>query len=155
MTSMTLANGHWDYSKQMGTDAYAGFLYLIVNKETGKSYIGRKQYRVMGKKRSKGYGKSSNWRVYKSSAKPLLADIKALGNESFDFYCIAEFVDKRDLHYAEVKAIMHYDAIVSDRWYNNHAPEIYVPPPWTNFRYRRETLTTLIKRSVNDGKARP
>jgi len=138
----------------MGTDKYVGFLYLIVDKISGKAYIGRKQYRVMGKKRSKAYGKTSNWRVYKSSAKPLLADIKEKGIESFDFYCIAEFVDKRDLHYAEVKAIMQHDAIINERFYNNHCPEIYCPPPWTNFRYRRETLTTLIERSVNDGKER-
>jgi len=136
----------------MGTDAYVGFLYLIVNKANGRSYIGRKLYRSTGKKTK---GKALPWRTYKSSAKSLLADIKELGNEFFDFYCLGEFKDKRDLHYAEVKAMMETDALISKAWYNYHAPEIYLPPPWTGYRYRRENIMTLVKRSVDNAKEKP
>ena len=151
MKSMAHKNGHWQYAHQMGSEEYEGFLYLIVNKANKRSYIGRKTYRVL-KKKAKTYGKSTNWRVYKSSAKALISDIEELGKEFFDFYCLAEYKDRRDLHYAEVKAIMQYDAIIKEDWYNNHAPEIYVPPPCLAYRNRRETITTLVERSVNNAK---
>ena len=52
-----------------------GFVYLISNKKTGKSYIGCKQYwhYKKGKKH-----KQSNWKVYMGSSKSLTEDIKNL-----------------------------------------------------------------------------
>ena len=130
----------------MGTKKYFGFLYLIINKTNGRSYIGRKQYRKLGKKRSKTYGHQYAWKYYKSSCKSLLADIEELGKSSFSFYCLAEFEDRRDLHYAEVQCIMQYNALIDSNFYNYHAPDIYVNPPCLGLRRRRELVSTLRER---------
>ena len=130
----------------MGTHDYCGFLYLVVDKVSGQGYLGRKLYRKGGKKTSRTFGHQAGWRNYKTSCKSILKNIKENGKGSFEFYCLAEYENKLDLHYAEVKAIMENDAIIKDSFYNNHSPEIYVPPPCRPFRRRRESITTLMKR---------
>jgi len=148
-----MKNGHWNFNYQMGTHDYCGFLYIMINKITGRCYIGRKLYRKGGKKTNKTYGHQAAWRGYKSSSKIILEEIKENGIESFEFYCIAEYENKLDLHYAEVKAIMDNDAIIRKEFYNYHSPEIYVPPPCLSSRKRKETINMLIKRNKTNGKA--
>jgi len=142
-------NGHWNFTHQMDDKSYFGFIYLIVNKTNGHAYIGRKQYRKAGKKRSKTYGHQNAWRNYKSSCKRLLADIKEFGKESFDFYCLMECEDRTDLYYWEVKLIMQYDALIHNNFYNDHAPDIYVLPKCLGIRKRKELIPTLIQRSIS------
>jgi len=142
-------NGHWNFPKQMGTQNYCGFVYLVVHKASGRAYIGRKLYRKGGSKKSKTYGHQAAWRNYKTSNKNIMEDIKKNGIGSFEFYCLAEYENKLDLHYAEVKTIMANDAIIKSEFYNNHSPEIYVPPPCRTFRRRRESINTLIQRALS------
>jgi len=150
-------NGHWDAPFQMGSEDYIGFIYLIVNLNSGRCYLGKKLYKRGGKKTVKrngkrvpnpSLGKPTDWKKYKSSCNELIEDIKTLKENSFDFYCIAEFSEKRDLHYAEVKYIMEYDMLISDSFYNNHCPDIYCIPPCQKSRSRREKIKTLINRSL-------
>ena len=148
-----MKNGHWIFDYQMGTPKYHGFLYLMVNKMTDRKYWGRKQFRKGGKKTSKTYGHQDAWRNYKSSSKIILEEIKENGIDSFEFYCIAEYENKLDLHYAEVKAIMASDAIIRKDYYNFHSAEIYVPPPCLPFRKRKKSINALLKRNKTDGKA--
>lgn len=78
-----------------------GFVYKITNKKTGKFYIGKKQLLSktnikLGKKEKaslptqrgrtpskKQIIKESNWLTYWGSSKPLLDDIKNLGEDKF------------------------------------------------------------------------
>lgn len=94
-------NGHWTYPTDMGTDEWFGFIYMITNTVTSQKYIGKKQYRSWGKKKSPNYGKEMKWREYTSSSKALNADIKELGMASFTFVCMGQYATKGGLSWAE------------------------------------------------------
>ena len=75
-----------------------GFVYLIINTQNGKGYVGCKQYYI-GKAKT-----ASKWETYMGSSKYLKSDIKKIGKENFRFEVIAEYKNKRSLRYYE----MHY-----------------------------------------------
>ena len=65
-------NGHWNYNKELlgeefDPEQYFGFVYRITRKETGRSYIGKKQLfsvhrkRVAGRTNRKRVRKESKW----------------------------------------------------------------------------------------------
>jgi hypothetical protein len=97
---------NWFYENKEVTEEYqfnekaVGFVYMITNIETGKFYIGRKVFtNTLTKKLTKkeiseqsGPGrkptkkkvsKESNWREYWGSCKPLLAEVKEIGEDKF------------------------------------------------------------------------
>ena len=73
-----------------------GFVYLIINTQNGKGYVGCKQYYI-GKAKTK-----SKWESYMGSSKYLKADIKKIGKKHFRFEVIAEYINKRSLRYYEM-----------------------------------------------------
>ena len=73
-----------------------GFVYVITNTQSNKSYVGCKQYYV-GKSK-----KQSKWQTYIGSSKYLKEDIKKIGKEHFIFKVIAEYKNKRSLRYYEM-----------------------------------------------------
>jgi hypothetical protein len=86
-----------------------GFVYIITNRQTGKAYIGCKQYMVKGK-----FGdKQSNWRTYTGSSKWLNEDIKKIGKKKFKFEIIAEYKNRRSLRYYELYYQMKYNVLAS------------------------------------------
>lgn len=72
------------------------FVYSITHKETGKSYIGRKNF-VTSK------GNDAKWKSYTSSSKSLNADIKTMGKNSFDFIILSVHEDNMSLGLAEIE----------------------------------------------------
>ena len=97
---------NWFYENKEVVEEYqfdekaVGFVYMITNIETGKLYIGRKVFtNTLTKKLTKkeiseqsGPGrkptkkkvsKESNWREYWGSCKPLLAEVKEIGEDKF------------------------------------------------------------------------
>tara|TARA_R100001129_G_scaffold35959_1_gene24434 strand:+ start:175 stop:573 length:399 start_codon:yes stop_codon:yes gene_type:complete len=115
---------HWKYMGKPDIENKFGFVYLISNKKTGKSYIGCKQYwhYKKGKKH-----KQSNWKVYMGSSKSLTEDIKKLGKRNFKFEMLAEFKNKRSLRYYECYYQMKYNVLAAviegtdePAFYNNY-----------------------------------
>jgi hypothetical protein len=99
---------------------YYGFVYLITNKLTGMSYVGRKYFYS---KAGKNY-KKSNWEKYKSSCKELLDDIKKLGEENFKFEILSLHEMRGMVNYSEVKTQFLMDVLYAkmengDRQYYN------------------------------------
>ena len=139
---------HWDFPYEQDDREYFGFLYLIVNNLTGRSYIGRKRYRKGGK--GKSAGQQNAWRQYTSSSKTLKEDIDKLGKENFSFYALAEFEDGTDLHYWENYLIYTNHCLLSVDWYNNHVNDVYVLPKQLPCRWREESIDELIERSLNN-----
>jgi len=95
-----MINNHW---MCFGTDKpfvpnedKFGFVYVITNTQSNKSYVGCKQYYV-GKSK-----KQSKWQTYIGSSKYLKEDIKKIGKEHFIFKVIAEYKNKRSLRYYEM-----------------------------------------------------
>ena len=84
-----------------------GFVYLIINTQNGKGYVGCKQY-FTGKKKL-----PSKWESYTGSSKYLNEDIKKIGKEHFRFETIAEYINKRSLRYYEAHYQMKWDVLTS------------------------------------------
>ena len=114
---------HWIFYKRPDLTSF-GFVYIITNLKTKKSYIGCKQYFNYRKKKRKS---ESNWKTYMGSSKHLLEDIKKIGKKNFKFEIIEEFKNKRSLRYYECYYQMKYNVLTSTlegtdeaAYYNNY-----------------------------------
>lgn len=93
--------GHWKYTGKFRVSEQFGFVYCITRRSDGKFYIGKKQLKVQGLKKSKDYGKEKAWRFYSGSSSYLNGDIEKLGKDAFDFEIIDLYKTRGGLHYAE------------------------------------------------------
>jgi len=102
-------------------DAY-GFVYVITNEKTGRRYVGRKYFTKAGYKTVKGKRKkirlSSGWEDYYGSNKALLEDVATLGEENFTRRIIKLCRNRSECSYWETHFIFQFEALLSDRWYN-------------------------------------
>ena len=135
----------WHYNGQLIEqlpDDIIGFVYLIINKSTGKKYIGKKLAKFTKtkvktvtlksgekkKKRMKTY-EESDWKTYWSSSEELKKDVASLGEESFTREILHYCNSKGVLSYMELKEQMarqvlestdYYNAIVQVKIHKNH-----------------------------------
>ena len=86
-----------------------GFVYLITNLQSGKGYIGCKQYKLYTKLKERG----SDWKTYTGSSKWLNEDIQKIGKEHFKFEIIAEYKNRRSLRYYELYYQMKFNVLSS------------------------------------------
>jgi len=106
-----------------------GFVYLIINTQNGKGYVGCKQYYI-GKAK-----KESKWQTYMGSSKYLKEDIKKIGKKHFRFEVIAEYINKRSLRYYEAHYQMKWDVLTAviegtdePAFYNSYVGGKFYPP---------------------------
>lgn len=110
--------GHWTYHTELDATKF-GFVYSITHKETGKSYIGRKNFTT-------SKGNDAKWKSYTSSSKPLNADIKTMGKDAFEFIILSVHDDNNSLGLAEIQKqteLRVLDAVLPDgskAFYNKH-----------------------------------
>lgn len=129
--------GHWTFFKDFDITDWVGFVYKITNKQTERSYFGKKFFfmttrkKVKNRKNRKIIKKPSNWRNYTGSSKWLNEDIILLGKENFKFEIISLHENRSSLAYKEVKMIVNNDALVyKDKFYNGCMAAIkYHPTP--------------------------
>ena len=94
-----------------------GFTYCIINNQTQKQYIGKKQLyshttkKVPGRKNRKHTIKESNWRDYYGSNDTLLEEIAVLGEENFTREILQFYNSKKNLTYAEVELQFKLDVL--------------------------------------------
>jgi hypothetical protein len=116
----------WTYNNAPVTqellDDHWGFIYVIMNKVTGRRYVGKKFFTKAGYKTVKGKRKkirlASDWESYYGSNKVLLEDVEKLGADQFERYIIRLCKNRSECTYYETHYIFHYEALLSDRWYN-------------------------------------
>lgn len=116
----------WTYNNAPVTqellDDHWGFVYVIMNKVTGKRYVGKKFFTKAGYKTVKGKRKkirlASDWESYYGSNKVLLEDVEKLGADQFERYIIRLCKNKSECTYWETHFIFQFEALLSDRWYN-------------------------------------
>ena len=153
MVEVKFDNGHWEHTKQMDPSKYQGFVYLIMNNETGRAYIGKKKYfsiqtlpPLKGYKRKRKKFVEMNWKEYTGSSADLNEDIKTLGKDKFSFICISECESQADLTYTETK--LQFDmnvltAVLPDntrKFYNKAIGAIKFIPPKEVAQSTREKL---------------
>ena len=103
---------------------YYGFVYLIRNKISGKSYIGRKYFTKASSRQVKGKRrrcrKESDWKDYWGSSKRLLEDIEKIGKENFERSILRLCKTRGECNYWEAKYQFEYDVLTGDDYYNDN-----------------------------------
>lgn len=111
-----MLDNHWT-GKKPNPDKYFGFIYEITNTLTGKKYIGKKQYKMLSRKKVKGHKNrkrvyTENWMWYTGSSDYVNADIKEFGKENFTFKILWNCTTKGMLSYKEVELIVKKGALI-------------------------------------------
>lgn len=136
----------WIYNNKKFTsediEDYFGFVYLIINKLSGKMYIGRKYFKrkltyppLKGKKRKRKFTKESDWKDYYSSSKLLKEDIEKLGKENFERIILSLHKTKMSCNYTEVEeqfkrnVLCSLDNTGNRLYYNNNILSRYFGCP--------------------------
>lgn len=137
----------WDYKgkpvdtlDQLPENAY-GFVYLIYSKVTKKSYVGKKNLfniinkpltkkelaEITDKRKSKKKQviKESNWASYWGSNKDLLADVKRLGEESFEKTILKVCYSKKELTYYEIHFQCTLNVLLENSYNDNILGKFY------------------------------
>jgi hypothetical protein len=116
---------NWTYQQNELTEipeSFIGFVYLITNKQTGRMYIGKKNFystktvQVNNKKKKKKV--ESDWKNYWSSSEELKKDVKELGADLFTREIIHLCKSKGVLNYLETKEIILRECLETDNYYN-------------------------------------
>ena len=118
-----------------------GFVYLITNKSTGRSYIGRKYFWSFrtppGKKRR--VKQESDWKKYYGSCPELKEDIKKHGKEIFSREILSLHVTKGLCNYEETKQLFLNNVLSeslddgSPAYYNSNILGRYMRKDYGNF----------------------
>lgn len=115
-------------------EGYAGFVYLITHKATGKAYVGRKYLKSLRKVKGQTRRKSrdSDWKTYWGSCDALNADIAAQGHAAFERRILGFYRTKGATNYEEtaeqfkrdvLRALLpdgsraFYNQNIASRWY--------------------------------------
>ena len=102
--------GHWNsnlLTENFDPIEFFGFVYRITRKNTGRSYIGKKQItftrriKVKGRKNRRHVKKESDWKTYTGSCDELNAEIEQLGKGEFKFEILKFCLTKGELGYTE------------------------------------------------------
>jgi len=111
-----------DDKPYMGDDIkkYYGFVYLIINKQTKRKYIGRKYFWHF--KRVKGRRKKveSDWKEYYGSSKSLIEDVTLSGKDNFTRIILSLHKTKGDVNYYEVKEQFQRNVLETSEYYNDN-----------------------------------
>jgi hypothetical protein len=99
---------------------YYGFVYLIINKQTKRKYIGRKYFWHF--KRVKGRRKKveSDWKEYYGSSKSLIEDVTLSGKDNFTRIILSLHKTKGDVNYYEVKEQFQRNVLETSEYYNDN-----------------------------------
>jgi len=110
--------GHWQGFEPIEPDKYFGFVYLIRHDETGRFYVGKKQYHrhltlkpLKGMKRKRKVSKESDWKTYKGSGKHLKEFMQGRDDSEFTFQIVNQYETKGGLYYGEVKQQVLYGCL--------------------------------------------
>lgn len=152
--------GHWQCSFEFDPEDWFGFIYRIIEKSSGREYIGKKQFfnirrhAVVGKKNKKKIIKESNWRTYTSSSTHLNQAIEETGIDNYEFFIESLHKTRGSLFYAEVQAQIFEDVLrarlddgVSRKFFNRIIPGVkFIPPDEVPAETRAKIKKSLTER---------
>jgi hypothetical protein len=132
--------GHWTFPHDFDPAEWFGFIYRITEINTGREYVGKKQFFsnrtkvVAGRKNRKHYKKESDWRKYTGSSKELNLSIEATGMINYKFNIESLHKTKGSLHYREVVVQITEDVLRTRlpsgirKFYNGHISSVKFIP---------------------------
>ena len=84
-----------------------GYVYLIVNRTTGKKYIGRKYFTQCRKPRGgkRRVSSESDWKKYYGSSPELKQDVKQFGRNSFSREILSLHATKGKVNFEETRQL--------------------------------------------------
>jgi len=146
-------NGHWEFERDLKPSENQGFVYLIINKDTTRAYIGKKKFfsittlpALKGYKRKRKKYTEMPWRSYTGSSTELNEDIEKLGKDKFRFLVLAECKSQAELTYTETN-LQHTMNVLTDvlpdnsrKYYNKAIGAIKFLPPTVVSEKTREKL---------------
>lgn len=99
--------GHWDITHvgEFDPTEFFGFIYEIIDNESQRAYIGKKQFLHKRKKTKSNPSryKESDWRTYQSSCEPLIEEIEKRGEDQFTFIILTLCAGRSQLTYEELQ----------------------------------------------------
>ena len=145
---------NWE-NEHLVLPASRGFVYMIINMKDMKLYVGKKKtvsersIAVEGRKNRKRFTVESDWKKYWGSCKPLLEDIKKLGEEHFRKVILGAYNELHSVNYAEAEIqflVQVLDEKTPDdyEWYNNNISIKAMRPP--KDRDYIKVLTEIMKK---------
>lgn len=150
--------GHWEFMQEFDINDWFGFIYRIVELNTGREYIGKKQFFanrtkvVKGRKNRKHYKKESNWKIYTSSCVELNNSISTNGKSNYKFQIESLHKTKGSLHYAEVSMQIYEDVLRirlpdgTKKYYNGQIPGVkFIPPTQHSEETKIKIKNKLLK----------
>jgi len=101
---------------------YVGFVYVIIRKDDGRRYIGRKYFYSLRKTpgKTKRIRKESDWKSYYGSSRDLLADVVATEKNNFERVILSLHTTKGDVNYEEVKQQFLANVLEDTKYYNDN-----------------------------------
>lgn len=121
-------NRMWYYDEQpfdQTPEDYQGFVYEITELDSGKKYIGKKNFwrpKVLPKnsKRSRRVRTrvESDWRTYVGSNKEVQKLVESKGIDNYKREILKLCKTKGEMSYYEAKLQFQYDVLLSDEYYN-------------------------------------
>lgn len=106
-------------------EEYQGFVYIITELDTGKKYVGKKNFwrpKILPKnsKRNRRVRTrvESDWRTYYGSNANLQTLKEEKGTENYSREIIRLCKTKGEMSYYEAKSQFDNDVLLSDDWYN-------------------------------------
>lgn len=121
--------GEWLYNGQPlqteDVEDYVGMVYLIVNKNTGKSYIGKKFFWAIkklpplkGMKRKRTKRVESDWKKYYGSNTQLTKDLEEKGFDNVERYVLRLCKTKTECAYYELEEQVLRNVLFTEEYYN-------------------------------------
>jgi hypothetical protein len=118
----------WYYKNKQYNETpeeFQGFVYRIIEKDTGKKYIGKKNFwrpKVLPitkkRKRRVRTRVESDWRDYFGSNKEVQLLIENKGSDNYYREILKLCKTKGEMSYYEAKLQFMYDVLLSDEYYN-------------------------------------
>tara|TARA_R110000851_G_scaffold41082_6_gene103331 strand:- start:2010 stop:2615 length:606 start_codon:yes stop_codon:yes gene_type:complete len=146
-------NGHWEFPTDLTPTEYQGFIYLVINKLTTRSYIGKKKFfsvttlpPLKGYKRKRKKYTEMKWRTYTGSSVELNEDIEKHGISNFQFIVLDQCKTQAELTYSETNLQHTMDVLTAflpdgtRKFYNKAIGAIKFLPPTIVSEKTREKL---------------
>lgn len=104
---------------------YAGFVYIIFERDTGMKYIGKKYFwrkvtrpPLKGRKNKRRSLAESDWRTYYGSNKDIQTLLESKGEKNYDRQILRLCESKGECSYYEAKFQFDHSVLLRDDYYN-------------------------------------